>query len=269
MFDLYDHSTSVCSAKVRVLLAEKAIEFTGHFVDILAGDQFTPEYRKINPRAVVPALIHDGQTVIESTVINEYLDEVVPLPPLTPSSPHLRARMRVWTKGVDERLHDACTVITYVVQHRHKLLELDRGRLETMLQNTSPIYRDRKRSWVLDGFASPDLQTAVGAFDLVLTEMETALMENPWLAGETYSLADVAMTPYINRLSMLAFDDWWRGDRPAVTAWFDAIRQRASFQTGVMDHIPAAMQNEMRDRGTAAWPEIQALLSANHQGQSS
>lgn len=269
MFDLYDHSTSVCSAKVRILLAEKAVKFTGHFVDILAGDQFTPEYRKINPRAVVPALIHDGKTIIESTVINEYLDAVVPHPPLKPASPHLQARMRVWTKGVDERLHDACTVITYVVQHRHKLLELDQAHLEDMLQNTSPLYRDRKRAWVVDGFASPDLQTAVGAFDLVLSEMETALQGSTWLAGETYSLADVAMTPYINRLSMLGCDDWWREDRPAVTAWFDAIRKRPSFQTGVMDHIPAAMQNEMRDRGAAAWPEIRALLNANRQGQSS
>lgn len=263
MFDLYDHSTSVCSAKVRVLLAEKAIEFTGHFVDILAGDQFTPEYRKINPRAVVPSLIHDGKTVIESTVINEYLDEVVPLPSLKPASAHSRARMRVWTKGVDERLHDACTVITYVVQHRHKLLELDREHLEDMLQNTSPLYRDRKRSWILDGFSSPDLHIAIGAFELVLAEMEAALQESRWLAGDTYSLADVAMTPYINRLAMLAFDDWWRDDRPAVTAWFDEIRKRPSFQTGVMDHIPSTMQNQMHDRGTAGWPKIQALLNSD------
>lgn len=262
MFDLYDHSTSVCSAKVRILLAEKNINFTGHFVDILAGDQFTPEYRKINPRAVVPSLIHDGQTVIESTVINEYLEDVVPLPPLKPASPHSRARMRVWTKSVDERLHDACTVITYVVQHRHKLLELDCDHLEDMLQNTSAAYRDRKRSWILDGFSSPDLHIAISAFDLVLTEMEATLQKSPWLAGETYSLADVAMTPYINRLSMLAFDDWWRADRPAVTAWFDEIRKRESFQTGVMDHISAPMQKQMHERGSAGWPEVQALLNS-------
>ena len=52
MLDLYDHSTSVCSAKVRVVLAEKSLSFKGHFVDILAGDQFKPEYRKLNPRSL-------------------------------------------------------------------------------------------------------------------------------------------------------------------------------------------------------------------------
>jgi len=262
MFDLYDHATSVCSAKVRVLLAEKNIPFTGHFVDILAGDQFTPAYRKINPRAVVPALVHDGNTIIESTVINEYLDDVVADTPLKPDDAHRRATMRVWTKLIDEKLHDACTVVTYVVQHRHKLLELDRAKLEQMLQNTDAFVRDRKRSWVLDGLSSPDLKKAVQAFHQSISEMELALKQSQWLTGDTYTLADVAMTPYINRLAMLSFEDWWREEKPEVTRWFDAIRLRPSFQTAVMDHIPAATQEQMRDRGEAAWPEIKTLLDA-------
>ena len=45
---------------------------------------------------------------------------------------------------VDEALHDACTVITYVVQHRYKLLDLDEDKLEEIIRNTDPSYRERK-----------------------------------------------------------------------------------------------------------------------------
>ncbi|HEY2590802.1 MAG TPA: glutathione S-transferase N-terminal domain-containing protein, partial [Steroidobacteraceae bacterium] len=57
---------------------------------------------KINPIGQVPALVHYGKVVTESTVINEYLDEVFDGPPLRPADPYWRARMRIWTKFVDE-----------------------------------------------------------------------------------------------------------------------------------------------------------------------
>jgi glutathione S-transferase len=102
MLDLYHHGSSVCAAKVRFALGEKGLEWQGHYLDILKGDQFAPEYQKLNPKAVVPTLVHDGQVIVESTVINEYIDEVFAETPLKPRSPVERAEMRVWTKAVDE-----------------------------------------------------------------------------------------------------------------------------------------------------------------------
>jgi ganglioside-induced differentiation-associated protein 1 len=60
MIELYHHGSSVCAAKVRLVLAEKGIDWTGHYVDILKGEQFDPAYLKLNPKAVVPTLVHDG-----------------------------------------------------------------------------------------------------------------------------------------------------------------------------------------------------------------
>jgi ganglioside-induced differentiation-associated protein 1 len=76
MIELYHHGSSVCAAKVRFVLAEKDVAWTGHYVDILKGDQFDPSYLKLNAKAVVPTLVHDGVVVPESSVICEYLDEV-------------------------------------------------------------------------------------------------------------------------------------------------------------------------------------------------
>ena len=56
MLDLYHNGSSVCAAKVRILLAEKNIPWTGHYLDVLAGDQFDPDYLKLDPRAVVPTM---------------------------------------------------------------------------------------------------------------------------------------------------------------------------------------------------------------------
>ena len=85
MLELYHHGSSVCAAKVRLALAEKGLEWTGHYLDILKGDQFAPEYLKLNPKAVVPTLEHGGRVITESTVICEYLDEVFPEPPPVPA----------------------------------------------------------------------------------------------------------------------------------------------------------------------------------------
>ena len=75
MLELYHHGSSVCAAKVRLVLAEKNLEWTGHYLDILAGEQFNPDYLKLNPKAVVPTLIHNGEVITESTLICEYLDD--------------------------------------------------------------------------------------------------------------------------------------------------------------------------------------------------
>src|SRR5512135_3377517 len=118
MLELYHHGTSVCAAKARLALGEKRLEWTGRYVDILKGEQFAPEYRKLNPKSVVPTLVHDGRVIVESTLIGEYLDDVFADPPLKPDDPYDRVRMRLWTKRLDEELHPATGIVTYAISHR-------------------------------------------------------------------------------------------------------------------------------------------------------
>ena len=150
MIELYHHGSSVCAAKVRLVLAEKGREWQGHYIDILKGDQFSPEYIKLNPKAVVPTLVHDGAPILEFTVICEYLDEVFPDPPLKPNNARDRAEMRLWTKAVDELLHPMCAEITFSASHRHTVARLGPEGLAKFLASTPPIsvtaaWHERKR----------------------------------------------------------------------------------------------------------------------------
>lgn len=257
---LFHHSTSVTSAKVRLALHEKQLAWSPQFVDILAGEQFDPSYRRVNPRALVPTLVDGDDFIIESTVINEYLDDRFPQYPLRPVDSLGLSRMRLWTKFVDEKLHDACTVVTYVAQHRHRLLQMSPPVLEALLANTADAeFRERKRRWVVDGIAAPDLEQALRTFARCLADMELALAKGPWLAGETYSLADIALTPYVNRLAMLMFDGMWVS-LPQVDGWFGRVRARPSFDRAVIEHIPAELAAEMAQRGRTTWREVQTLL---------
>ncbi len=88
-----------------IVFGKKGLAWEGRYVDILKGEQLAPEYLKLNPKAVVPTLVHDGKVIRESTLICEYLDEIFPEMPLRPKDPYARVEMRMWTKRLDEEQH--------------------------------------------------------------------------------------------------------------------------------------------------------------------
>ena len=104
MLTLYKFGNSICTQKVMIVLAEKGARYETVDVDLFRNEQYTPAYLAINAKGVVPSLVDDGKAVVESTLICEYLDETIPAPPLRPPDALARARMRLWSKAVDEGL---------------------------------------------------------------------------------------------------------------------------------------------------------------------
>ena len=99
--ELFHNDASTCSQKVRICLAEKGVEWVNRHVDLGGGENLSPEYLAINPDGVVPAFVHDGTPIIESTVMCEYVDEVWPDgEALTPADPKKRAAMRAWLRSL-------------------------------------------------------------------------------------------------------------------------------------------------------------------------
>ena len=82
MLELYHAEPVANSMKVLLCLKEKGLEFKSHYVDLLAFEQHEPWFVALNTNAQVPVLVHDGKVITESTVINEYLENVFPEAPL-------------------------------------------------------------------------------------------------------------------------------------------------------------------------------------------
>lgn len=264
MLELYHHDTSVCAQKVRLVLAEKGVNWTGHIVDIRAGEQFAPAYTKLNPKAVVPTLVHDGQVIVESSVIAEYLDDTFPESPLKIEDPLSVARMRLWVKAVDEGLHAAVATLSFSIVLRDQLLELPADQLERHLAAIPDLARQtRQRMAVELGLESPALLDAVKLYDKALADLETALSSNDWAVGSTYTLADVALTPYVSRLDQLQMSALWE-NRPRVSDWYDRVRARANY-SAIADHAPAPYVARLKEKGGAAWPVLAGRLAMSEQ----
>ena len=99
---LYNAPASTCSQKVRMVLAEKALPWHDRRVDLGRNEHLEDWYLGLNPNGVVPTLVHDGRAIVDSTVINEYLDEVFPEVPVVPREAWARAHMRAWQHYIDE-----------------------------------------------------------------------------------------------------------------------------------------------------------------------
>lgn len=264
MLELYHHGSSVCAAKVRLALAEKQLEWTGRYVDILAGEQFRPEFLKINPKAVVPVLVHDGFIIPESTVICEYLEESFPARPIYPRDPRERAAVRMWTKAVDEELHPACSAITYVVSHRHTILRNGVGSFDDFLRaapSEDTATRAVKWQWIQHGLNAPGAADRIRLYDGYLHKMDATLAKSDWLAGDNFTMADIALVPYVNRLFVLSMDGLWKNGRlPNVERWFARVRDRTTFAPALLQWMPDALTLEMNENGRKSWPHIRELL---------
>lgn len=263
MLKLYQGRTSVCAIKVRLIFAEKGLDWEPVNLNLRAGEQHRPEYLKLNPNGVVPTLIHDDFVLIESSVIMQYLDEVFPNPPLQPAAPKDRARMRIWMKRVDEYLHPGNATLTYAMVHGREMRKKSPEELEAYYRGIpNPATRARQRVAIEQGMDAPAAVEALQLYDKALADMDRQLAQHSWLAGDTYSLADAAVTPYINRFVMLCLSNMWTQSRPNVTAWFERIKARPSYAAGVTAFVTEADLKGYVGLQDWAWNKAQSLLKA-------
>jgi glutathione S-transferase len=101
MIKLYDFPQSPYCQKVRLVLAEKDLEYEVVFVDLTKNEQKSPDFLRLNPYGKVPILIDDDEVIYDSTIINEYLEDEYPHPPLLPAQSGDRARARMFEDFAD------------------------------------------------------------------------------------------------------------------------------------------------------------------------
>lgn len=262
MLKVYSYFNSICTQKVFITLAEKGLDYATQNVDLFRNEQFSPDYLKINPKGVVPALDHDDRVVIESTLICEYLDECFPAPSLVPSDPFLRARMRLWSKAIDEQLFEATRELSFSAMFRERMRNMTEEQRQGRYQNVGdPIKRARLISTYEEGVESPYVFQGIGAFEMAFEKMEKDLKAGgPWLVGGALSLADINMMPFVARMAFLDLLDIWIADRPATREWWARVQTRPSFIASIPDKVPAADFATMKNFGSALRSRVSERL---------
>ncbi len=261
MLQLYTARNSICTQKVFITLDEKKLDYEMKVINLFLNEQYSPEYLKLNPKGVVPTLVHDGRTVVESTLICEYLDDSYPANPLIPNDPYRRAKMRLWSKLIDEALFEATREISFSATFREKLREMTPSQRETRFRNVGdPERRARYMSTYEHGVDSPYVFQAIAHFEKAFKSMEAALGEDgPWLTGASYSLADINLAPYVARLEYLNLLDLWLGGRPTTQAWWERVKARESFSV-IDERLTQDEKDHMWKHGSAIRERVAARL---------
>lgn len=260
---LYDFGNSVCCQKVRITLRAKGLAWQAIPVDLFKAEQYSPAYRRLNPKGVVPTLVHDGKPVIESTLICEYIDQTFAQGPrLMPSDPWLQSRTRLWSRMVDDGLFEGVTEISFSAMFRERMRNMPEEIRQARFRNVGdPRRTDRFKSTYEHGVQSPFVIHAIAAYERAFKMLEGVLAEDgPWIVGADPSLADINLMPLVARLDYLGLLDLWTDGRPHVQGWWTRAMTWPFFKSGLSDLISEAEFAEMRTHGPTIRDGIAAHL---------
>jgi glutathione S-transferase len=261
MLILYHYPTAVCAAKVRMVFAEKRIEWESRMVDLSKGEHRTPDYLLLNPNGVVPTIIADGKIVIESTVICEYLDEAFAEYPLRPADAYGRARLHLWTRREDG-IHDAINTLTaaMVFCPLQRMRSID-AQSAWAAQIADLSKRQKWLEIMRDGVEANAIRLALVRLQAMMRDMETALGEHAWLNGDAFTLADSGLISFFARLDVLLLGFVFDGF-PRVADWYARVIARPSFDDAIGRYAEDPMQKTMANLATQTRPEMQIAWRA-------
>ncbi len=226
--ELFHEWGSIQSHKVRLCLAELDLPWISRRVDLAAFANLQADFLAINPLGLVPALRFGDEIVTESSRINERLNDLAS-GGLLPTAPDVRQRVRAWTSVADNVVHPAVRPPTFNLILKVRVQRLPAGALDAAMDRHPIAARaDAYREAATAPIDCPAIIRSIATMKQVLTEMDGALSQRRWLAAETYTLADVAMSAFIDRLDRLAMSPLLDAV-PNVHAWATKIRNRPSF----------------------------------------
>lgn len=168
---LHDYWRSSASYRVRIALNLKGIEYSTNTIDLLTGQQKSPEHLNKHPQGIVPAIDIDGKTLTQSLAIIEYLDETRPQVPLLPQDAAGRARVRALSYAIAMEIHPVCNLS--VVKHVESLAG---GGDETKIK------------WM-----QKFIHSGLAGFEVYLEEKPEGL----FCHGESVSMADCCLVPQL------------------------------------------------------------------------
>jgi glutathione S-transferase len=258
---LFTGRNSICTQKVLITMFEKNLSWETKRVDLFKNEQYDAEYLKYNPKGVVPTLVNDGQVIVESTLICEYLDDTFPVPALVPTSAYERSQMRLWSKHVDEGLFEATREISFSAMFRDKLRNMSEEQRQVRFRNIGdPARSARFVSTYEHGVESPYVFYGVAAFEKLFRHMSEALAgEREWLVGNALSLGDINLMPFVARLEYLDLLDPFIADRKSVRSWWQRCKALRGYQKAISEMLTDEDVSEMHRSGNGIRERIEEL----------
>ena len=214
MLKLYAFDRSPFGWKVRVALAEKKIEYQ---MIVPENKNEDPAFAKLNPIRKTPVLVlDDGRTIYESTVINEYLEEVHPQPPMLPKDPYERARVRMIEDTFDQYVYPAIRDFT-----------------NSQFDYQPPILY-RKKADKVDHKLLEESRIRVHEH---LQRLEADLKGRTWFGGDVFSLADAALVPALTG-SLKILGVLPDAKYPNISAWIGRVTKRPTYKASAPKEPP-------------------------------
>ncbi len=231
MLELYylEEADSICSNRALMTLSEKGIDdWTPRKMVLVNRDQFKPAYLKLNPKAQVPTLVHDGNVIRESSIICNYIDDLKPEPALKPKNVVDVAHMNEWIKDCDESGYQATASLNFVTKFRTSIpIEI----MEARWKEVTDLDRlHRQQSCIREGMESLYVVRAIGFFDRLFGKINHTLADaRPWVMGDQITFVETNLAPFIKVVELLRLLTLFLEDRPHAQKWWDNLRIRPSY----------------------------------------
>ena len=218
------------SAAVRIALGEKQLEPELHKLDLVHFEQHQAEYLAINPHGTVPLLEDGGRKLFESALILEFLDDKYPQAPLAGHDPRQRYLARKWGKYVETHIAPHLAIARWAALHGRVPAAAVAG-LANLLPARCELWLRASR-----GFDREQLAASTQAMLTAGKRLAADLAGNDWLAGDAFTLGDIAVYPHVAQFAALGLP------LPGVVdAWLGRVSERPSVQAIRQDLFPVAV----------------------------
>jgi glutathione S-transferase/GST-like protein len=208
-------------------LAEKGVPYQSEYLDLLKMDQHRPEYLRVNPDGTIPALVHGDLVLTESTPMMEYIDEAFDGPPLRPSDPRERWRMRWWMRFFDSYFGPSLSMIGWSVFVGPAARERDPAELRAAIERI-PL-ESRRVAWrkaVFNEFSEEELTESRRRVRFAIAALERHLSQHRFICGDAYSLGDTSGFNIAYGLPLMQPEHCGDEVTPHIMEWLRTIYER-------------------------------------------
>jgi len=235
---LYHFAASNCSQRARMALEEKQLRWVSHHINLSKNEHTTEAFQALNPKGVVPVLVHDGKTITESNDIITYIDEEFEGPRLQPTTARDKEFLAEALHRSSE-IQEALKVVSFefLFKPARRMTPDQLNAYAATVKN--PDLVDFMREFSSEkGFSDRRLRDSIDRLIGACTFLEERLDSNRWLNGETFGLADISWIVNIYRLNKMAFP---LNQYPGLSDWLARVSRRSSFKKAIAKYESPAM----------------------------